>query len=331
MAAVIGGAGTVIGRSPSRETRSREERLASVLASDAYLTAYANGIKHGNDKECRALLTELAEDGSVPVPAYISQRVETAWNKMSVLPRLRQTNFPGIAKYPFELSATGAVTHAEGTTAPAEETLSLGVVSIEPTTVKKWLSYSHEVEALTAKAYLDYIYGEIEYRVLKQAEDEAIAAILAAPATATKKAVSVGALTVTEIDFTTIFNALALLADEASRPVAIMNKQTYFNTFMALDDSSGRPIYDIVTANGAPSYYLSGVEVLFSDKLTAGNQVIVGDLDGLVVNLPKGYGVEFITDPYSLAESDMVKVVGKMHAGFGVVRDRFFAKVTVGA
>ena len=110
-----------------------------------------------------------------------------------------------------------------------------------------------------------------------------------------------------------------------------MHRQTYFNGFMSLSDTTGRPIYNVVAENGKPSFYINGIPALFSNTLASGTELLVGDLDGLVCNLPEGYGVKFITDPYSLSEQDLVKVVGRMYAGFGVVRPRFFAKVTVSA
>ena len=329
---VLGGGGTVIAKAPAViEKRS----LADVLGTAEYLSAYATGVKRGGGeadfRECRALLTDLVSGGQVPVPTYIADRVATDWEKLAILPRLRRTQIPGVAKYPFEYSATAAAVHTEGAAAPAEETLQLGSVSVSPEMMKKWITYSHEVGALTGQAYIDYLYNELEYRILKGTEDAVVAKIKAASATLSATACSVSALTVSALDATTIFQAQALLSDEAANPVAIMNRQTYFNAFMALTDTTERPIYNVVSENGRPTYYLNGLPVLFSNSLTSGAEILVGDLDGIVCNLPEGYGVRFTTDPYSLAEKDLVKVVGRMYVGIGLVRPNFFVKVTVSA
>lgn len=108
-----------------------------------------------------------------------------------------------------------------------------------------------------------------------------------------------------------------------------MSKKVYFNTFMALKDLSDRPIYNVVSENGRPSYYINGVEVIFDNTLSD-DEIIVGDLNGIIMNLPDGRGVSFVTDPYSLAEADKVKIVGKMYAGIEVVRDGYFAYVKAG-
>ena len=325
MKAVAEGAGQVIATAPVKEERS----LASVKASEEYLNAFAEYIKTGKDKECRALLSDLVDGGSVPTPTVIDEFINTAWEKANLVSRVRRTNIKGTAKYPFEYSATGASVHTEGAAAPSEETLVLGTVSVEPEMLKKWITVSDEVLALKGQAFLDYIYDEIEERILELADSQIIAAIKAAPASATTTAAGVRTLT-QSFDAFTIFAAQAELVAGASNVVAIMNKKTYFNTFMALKDTTDRPIYNVVSENGRPTYYINGVEVIFCNTLDE-DEIIVGDLNGVILNLPDGQEVSFVTDPYSLAEKDLVKIVGKMYAGIGVVRDGYFCYVSTGA
>ena len=324
MKAVATGAGTVIAKPEQKEERT----LESVRASAEYLEAYANMIKTGSDKECRALMTDLVDGGSVPVPTIIDDFINTAWERANLTSRVRTTTIKGTAKYPFEYSATGASVHVEGAAAPAEEQLVLGTVSVEPEMLKKWITVTDEVLALKGKAFLDYIYDEIEFRILQLADATIIGAIKAAPAAATQTKAGVRQLTV-PFDFATIFAAQAELVADANNIVAIMNKKTYFNKFMALKDLSDRPIYNIVSDNGKPSYYINGVEVLFDNTL-AEDEIIVGDLNGVIMNLPDDKNVTFVTDPYSLAEQDKVKIVGKLYAGINVVRDGYFVVVTEG-
>lgn len=323
MKAVIEGAGQVITKAEEKEVRT----LASVRSSDEYVEAFANYIKTGKDKECRALLTDLVDDGTVPVPTVIDEFINTAWERANLVSRVRRTSIKGVAVYPFEYSATPAEVHVEGTQHPEEETLVLGKVSVESTTLKKWITLSDTVIDLKGQAFLDYIYDEIEFRILELADAQVVAAIKAAPASATTSAAGVRELTVSNYDAFTIFGALAKLAAGATNPVAIMSKNVYFNYFMSLADLSGRPIYNVVSDNGRPTYFINGVEVIFDNSL-ADDEIIVGDLSGVVMNLPNNREVTFVTDPYSLAEDDLVKIVGKMYAGFGVVRDGYFCKVT---
>lgn len=325
MKAVAEGAGKVVAAAPAKEERT----LESVKGSQEYLEAFANYIKTGDDKECRALLTDLG-GGSVPTPTVIDNFINTAWERANLISRVRTTSIKGTAKYPFEYSATGASTHAEGAQAPNEEQLVLGTVSVEPIMLKKWITVTDEVLALKGQDFLDYVYDEIEFRILQLADAQVVAAIKAAPAAATTTKAGVRQLSVAAFDFSTIFAAQAELVAAASNPVAIMSKQVYFNTFMSLKDLSDRPIYNVVSENGRPSYYINGVEVIFDNTL-ADDEIIVGDLNGVIMNLPDGRGVSFVTDPYSLAEADKVKIVGKMYAGIEVVRDGYFTYVKAGA
>lgn len=325
MKKVAEGAGAVIGKP---EEKKEERTLKSVLDSEVYVDAYAEYLKTGNDKECRALLTDLVDGGTVPTPTVIDDFINTAWERANLVSRVRRTNIKGTAKYPFEYSATGASVHTEGAAAPDEEQLVLGTVSVEPQMLKKWITVSDEVLALKGQAFLDYVYDEIEERILELADAQIVAAIKAAPASATTSAAGVRVVT-GAFDPFTIFAAQAELVSEARNPIAIMSKKCYFNTFMAFKDTTNRPIYNIVTENGRPTYYINGIEVIFSNDL-ADNELIVGDLRGVILNLPDSTEVSFVTDPYSLAEYDKVKIVGKMYAGIGVIRDGFFCYCKTG-
>lgn len=325
MKKVAEGAGVVIGKP---EEKKEERTLKSVRDSEAYVNAFAEYLKTGNDKECRALLTDLVDGGTVPTPTVIDDFINTAWERANLVSRVRRTNIKGTAKYPFEYSATGASVHTEGAAAPDEEQLVLGTVSVEPQMLKKWITVSDEVLALKGQAFLDYVYDEIEERILELADAQIVAAIKAAPSSATTTAAGVRVVT-GAFDPFTIFAAQAELVSEARNPVAIMSKKCYFNTFMAFKDTTNRPIYNIVTENGRPTYYINGIEVIFSNDL-ADNELIVGDLRGVILNLPDSTEVSFVTDPYSLAEYDKVKIVGKMYAGIGVVRDGFFCYCKTG-
>lgn len=321
------GAGTSVVKAPVVEKRT----LESVKASDEYVDAFATYLKTGDDRECRALMTDLVDGGTVPIPTVIDNYINTAWENARLLSRVRRTSIRGTAKYPFEYSATAAFAHTEGAavSSDTEEQLVLGTVSIEPKMLKKWITITDEVIALKGQAFLDYVWDEIQERIFELADATLIAAIKAAPSSATTTAAGVRSVSVDAVDASTIFKALATLKNAATNPVAIMNKQMYFNQFMSLVDLQNRPIYDIVSANGRPTYYINGVEVIFDNTLST-SELIVGDLRGAIANFPDGESIKFVNDPYSLAEQDKVKVVGKMYVGIGVVRDGFFCKVAVG-
>ncbi|WP_406022938.1 phage major capsid protein [Succinivibrio sp.] len=325
-AAVAEGAGKEIEK---QEERKMALTFEEVRSSEQYVNAYAEYIKTGDDKEVRSVLTELGVGASDPtsgvaVPTSVEDRIRTAWENDAILSRVKRSNVKGILKVGFELSATPAAVHAEGAAAPDPETLNLGIVSLVPETLKKWLTISDEAFDLRGQAFLDYIMDEIEYRIIKLAADTVVADITSAPTTATKTAASVAHVESTGIS--DIVNAIAALSDEAQNSVVIMNKQSYAY-YKGLAMAAGYAVDPF-----------DGLEVLFNNTLDvatatpasgAVNKIaIVGDLQGESVNFTNGYEPTIKVDDLSLAESDLIKVVGRLPMGHGVTACGRFAVIT---
>lgn len=325
MKAVAEGAGTTIAKAPEKEERSME----NVLESRKYVDAYAEYIKTGDDTEVRSVLTELGvpsagASAGVPVPTVVENRIRTAWDNDAILSRVKRSNVKGILKVGFELSATGASIHEEGANAPDEETLNLGIVSLVPETLKKWITISDEAFDMKGQEFLDYIMDEIEYRIVKLAADTVVSDITSAPTTATKTAASVAHVEAAGIaDFV---NATAALSDEAQNPVIIMNKQSYaYYKGLAISASYAVDPFD-------------GMEVLFNNTLDSATATpssgdtnyiaIVGDLQGESVNFTNGYEPTIKVDDLSLAEKDLIKVVGRHPMGHGLTACGRFAVIT---
>lgn len=317
-AAVAAGAGEV--KKEIKEERAEKMTNEEVRNSKAYIDAYADYIKTGSDKECRSLLTENVS-GDVPVPVLVDSIIRTAWENESILSRVRRTYFRGNLKVPFELSADGAYAHTEGTTAVTEESLTLGIVTMVPKNIKKWIRISDEAVAMGGETFLRYIYDELTYQITKKLAGEVVGDIAALSDTAGDTAVC--AQKVTEAPgLTTFDHAFARLSDEATDPVIIMNKLTYA-TFK-----------DAYAAGSFAVDPFMGLPVLFSSKLPAytaasSNAVyaIVGDLKGAQVNYPEGDGVVIKYDDLSEAEADLVKVVGRQYAAHAVTACNRFTLV----
>ena len=125
------------------EVEKVEERTKmtdmEVRNSREYLDAYADYIKSGNDKECRALLTENVS-GTVPVPEFVYDIVKTAWEKEGIMSLVRKSYLKGNLKVGFEISGGDATVHTEAAnSAVSEEELVLGVVNLVPVSIKKWI------------------------------------------------------------------------------------------------------------------------------------------------------------------------------------------------
>lgn len=308
-----------------KEQREDEKIMSNVEMRNTpeYIDAYANYIKTGDDSECRALLTELAS-GTVAVPSLVEDIVRTAWEREGIMSRVRKSYLKGILKVGFEKSADPAYIHTEGAAANTEEALVLGTVSITPASIKKWITISDEVLDMKSEAFLRYIYDELAYQIAKKAADTLVGQIKSAGTSATSTAVGVPAVAVTTVAMDTIAKAIALLSDEATDPVIIMNKQTY-------------PVFKAVQygANYAADPF-EGMEVIFNSTLstftaatTGVPYAIVGDLGrGALANYPAGDEITFKFDDLSLAEKDLVKIVGREYVGLGIVGPDCFVKIT---
>lgn len=318
--AVLAGEGKEITINETEDNEMATKTIAEVRSSKEYVEAYAEYIKSEDDKECRALLTELVTGGEVPVPSIVEDEIRTAWEKSDILSRIRKSYVDGIVRVGFELSATGAVVHTEGTAAPTEEELTLGVVTLTPASIKKWITISDEAIDLTGEAFLRYIYDELTYQITKKIEDEVVSKILTAPDTSSKTAVGVASISAAP-ELGTMAAALAELSSQATDIVAIMNRKTWA-AFKAAQ----------YQANYAMDIF-EGVTPVFNDNLDAyatasGDYMIVGDLRAVQANFPKGEGVTIKYDDKSLAEKDLVKVVGREYVGIGVTAPKMLVKVS---
>ena len=306
--AVAAGAGKEVRKGKEVETMTNKE----IRNTPQYIEAFAKYIKTGKDAECRALLTENADDGVVPVPELVESRVRQAWENDKIFSRVSKTFVRGNLKVGFEISASDASVHAEGADAPAEEELVLGIVNMVPEYIKKWIAPSDKVLAMGAEEFLAYIYDELTYKIIKKAADLVVAAITSAPASSTSSAVGVAQIE-SEVDAAAIIDAIAELGDEAQNNVFIASGSTIATVKKAA-----------LTANYAFDPF-QGLEVIAKDGVTG---AIVGDLAGVQANLPEGDSVRFIFDEYTLAEADLVKIVGKLLAAIAVVGPKMFAYIT---
>ena len=283
--------------------------------SPEYIAAYAKAIK-GDDTALRSLLTENAPTGGqVPIPTFAEERIRTAWETDEILNRVGKTYVKGNAKIGFEISGSDAVIHVEGTDAPDEETLELGVVELIPQSIKKWITISDEVLDMKDEEFIDYIYDELGHKIAKAAADIVVAKIKALPQTSS--ATTPAAAKITEAPSAiTMVNAIANLSDEATNNVAIMNKLTWA-AFKSITTGDGYPLADP----------FAGLVVLFNNSLKSYDAAsegevyaIVGDLaTGFRANFPNGEEIRIKMDDLSLAEADLVKFVGRKYVALEAV------------
>lgn len=290
----------------SIEDRKEEKKEMEKEKRAELVDALAEMIKGRATPEQRALLTTQVSGGTVKVSEIVDDFIWTDWDKSPILSRIRKSYVQGKYTVGYEASATGAVKHTEGDeTAPAEEVLTLGYVEFIAKYFKKWIKVSDTVLALKGEAFMRYLMDEFGHQLAKALEDATVAEIAAS---------TLSAKVTNPIDNTAVMAAFAQLSDEAANPVVIISKANYA-AIMNARATTGAKIEDP----------FNGFECLFNNTVTG---MMVGDLDGVVANFPEGEDFKFIVDETSLAEHDLVKIVGKVLADIHLVRPNGFAVVT---
>jgi hypothetical protein len=122
---------------------------------------------------------------------------------------------------------------------------------------------------------------------------------------------------------TVIRNAPATLSEEATDLCVAMNPLTIGAFYdaqaagnFAMDPFAG---LTLIKCSSLPAYSSADSNAMYA---------IVGDLKAIQVNYPEGEGVVTVWDPYTYAEDDMVKVVARQYAGYGVTAPGRLVKLT---
>ena len=311
------------GAGETKEEIKEETKMTDleIRSSAEYCEAYKKYIINGNDKECRSMLTTNAS-GDVPVPVLVEGIIKHAWESNTFLSKVTKTAFRGNLKVPFEKSADGAYVHSEGTTGLTEEDLQLGIVELKPENIKKWIKISDEAVALGGEAFVRYIYNEIIYRVLNKLVSELVADVTSAGTSHTTSAVGIPKVSEAP-GVMTIADAATNLSEEARNICVVMNRlsEQQFNAAYAAANFAIDPFA------GLPRVYTSALPAYNTASANA-TYAFIGDLKALQVNYPEGEGVIVKWDELTLAEDDLVKVVGRQFAGHDVTAPGCLVRLT---
>lgn len=304
------------------EVKENKMSEIEIRNSAEYGKAFVNYILTGKDEECRSLLSGNAS-GSVPVPEYLETEIKNAWEDCQIMSLVKKTSYKGNVKVGFELSATGAVVHTEGTDAPTEEVLTWGSVELKAESIKKWITVSDEAIDGTTIDTIGEIYKEVAQRIVEKAEDVLIGKITAAPQASTATACAVAKYTAATIAVDTITMALAELSGKAKNVTLVMNRRTY----AAFKAAAKKNNYGVDPFDGCKVVYTDKLKA-FSAATTGDAYVIAGDFGyGFQANFPAGNDITLKLDELSLAEQDLVKIVGRQYVGMGVVAPNAFVKI----
>ena len=306
--AVADGAGEIKEEIKQEETKMTDLEIRSTAE---YCEAYKKYIINGDDKECRSLLTTNAS-GDVPVPVLVENTVKHAWESNAFLSKVRKTAFRGNLKVPFEKSADGAYVHTEGTTGLTEEDLQLGIVTLTPANIKKWIKISDEAVAMGGEAFVQYVYEELAQKIMEKLVSELIGKANLAPTSPSDSAIVIPKVTEAPSN-TLVQDAADQTSEEATDICVVLNplsikefRAAYAGGYFGVDPFEG---VTLIKCSALPAYSSADANAMYG---------LVGDLKAFQVNYPEGEGVAIKWDDLTYAEDDMVKVVARQYAGYGV-------------
>ena len=320
---------SIVAKEIKMEERKMEKEFRN---SKEYIDAYAEYIKTNDAKELRALVTtngySTGNSATVEVPDMVYDIVKTAWEREELMGLVRTLSVQGNLKVQFEVSGDAAIKHQEGYGAVTEEQLVLGVVSLAPVSIKKWISISDEVLDMRGEDFLNYIYDEITYRIAKKCADELVGIIADLPTSLSANGEGVydkvSANKITKApSLGLVAEAVGNLSDEAVNPTIVMNKLTYAD-FKAIQYANGYAVdpfegFRVVFNNTLPAYSTASANDVY---------MIVGDFNhGALANYPDGDGIEIKYDDTTLMTSDLVRILGRRYVGINAVADKAFCNV----
>ena len=301
------------GAGETKEEFMEEKKMTDLemRGSAEYCEAYKKYIITGDDKECRALLTTNVS-GDVPIPQLVEGIIKHAWESNTFLSHVTKTAFRGILKVPFEKSADPAYVHTEGTTGLTEEDLQLGIVTLTPNNIKKWIKVSDEAIAMGGEAFVRYIYEELAQKIMEKLVSELVAKANAAPTSPSDSAIVVPKITEAPSN-TLVQDAADQTSEEATDICVVLNplsikefRSAYAGAYFGVDPFAG---VTLVKCSALPAYSSADANAMYG---------IVGDLKAFQVNYPEGEGIVTKWDDLTYAEDDIVKVVARQYAGYGI-------------
>lgn len=298
-----------------------------------YRQAWAVAMVRGDKTQLRALTT--ATD-NVPIPTDLDREIQTVWNEYdNIAQYVSRENVKAIIVKTLELTATDAGWHDEGTAMPAEEEITFGSITINPRMLKKWISWTDELEIMTDGQLYDYIRKEVPYRILEKLNTEIVNGQL----TSDGKGVAgiIGNANVVKVVAPLNFNAPNVAMAQLKRHnnvKVVMHPTTWYAHVLGLTDLQQRPIYTVMQDNdGRPRNYFAGLPVILNEAVPAYDAsaktpyMIIGDLKAYDLNLPFGLNVALQTDRYTMSREDKSYLVGKLFAGGNVIKPYVLATV----
>ena len=172
---------------------------------------------------------------------------------------------------------------------------------------------SDEALGLRGSAFIDYLYDELEYQIVKKVGDMLVNVALVSQGSGRVATQTMAGASLTTAD---IINAEGKLGGEATNPVVITTRANA----AALKAAALSAGYAFDPFDGLEVIYVdSSALSVTSSGQTISAEAVVADLSGWQINLPDGDTVKFKFDDITEADADMVRIIGRLYVAMDVV------------
>lgn len=313
------------------------------------------GITTGDMTEFNKFLTTADTDGETPdafgdtIPTIVANDIMTKVEDYgNLIAHISKISIKGLYRQIYEISSTGVTTHLENDPAIKDEEIVLGSSVVDPEYLKKTISWSHKLEAMSAINLYNYLVQEFARKFAIQLETDIIfgsndkdGKLLTDSGTHGIVPTANGLYPETAVDanelaqniydndalgygtFTNLRSTIKVPQGKQAR--IYMNEQTFWSEIMGMVDTTNRPlVYDTYESGKEPTHAILGMEILFTDALPAYDKTrqqvyatILVD-DAFEENFPEGQNVTFINDDITGATENKKRLTGRLLCGGGL-------------
>lgn len=323
------------------ERNNNMDEEENVYGTLEYRNAWIESVKIG-DKSIvsRFLNTATAADGGAVVPTELAEKLNDALMQGGrILHLCNVSTIKAVLEEPIVDTKTDPEVHKEtDESKKKEKQVKLGVIKLDPEYISEILPVTKKFESLSNDAFWEWLLRELPDALLRTMDT----LILSSDQTGGIKGImtNTNVKLVIVIDATLDFNtgnkAVAELDDGSEEnTTVIMNRKTYFSNILGMTDTTGKPIYKILTDNaGKPKYFYSGFPVKFNSSVKSYNEavagdiyMVVGDFQAFRVNLPNGLEPEITRDALTRKDEGIVEYSNDILAAGDVAKMKAFTLV----
>lgn len=320
------------------EMNSRQKALSTATANNIvardenitgrkdFLEAYAKAVR-GDATDYNKFVSTADDSAGLLIPTELQNHIERAVKDYgTLLNHANVTSIKSMLKIPIEVTATEAKFYDEGAEVD-EEVITLAEILIDPKSVKKYITWTNEIEVMSAVDLMAYLATEFIEKIIIAIEREMLfglsetkgmyGVVTEAKSNAGKGTSRVKPLEVDAINFKLGFTIPALIRGRETK--YFMNKSTYYGHIAPMVNDNGTPLYG-TNVNGQPLF--NGTPVEFLDELVSFDEAVEGDAviiaqakDTYRVNAPKGLAPQFVRDPYTGLRKGTVGLMGEVFVG----------------